>query len=74
MDSSTAATRALEIVEGCKPFLVGHGPDVQGAALAELLALWLAGHAPGLRDDVLAHHLRMVQELTKINARIIRGE
>jgi hypothetical protein len=28
-----------------KPLLAGHSPFVQGAALAELVSLWLAGHA-----------------------------
>jgi hypothetical protein len=38
-----------------RPHLGGVRPDVQGAILAQLVALWLAGHVstdPGLQDKV----------------------
>jgi hypothetical protein len=60
---------AFELVEKIKPLLCGVGPDVQGAALAELLSLFLAGHAPEVRARVLELHLDVVRDLTEINAR-----
>ena len=38
------ARRAHELVEAIKPILANEKPYVQGAALADLLAMWLAGH------------------------------
>lgn len=73
--STTRDTRlALKIAERCKPFLRGHTPEVQGAALAELLSLFLAGHVPELRETILDMHIKVVRDLTKVNARIVRGE
>jgi hypothetical protein len=58
------------------PLLAGYPPQVQGAALADLLATWLAGHVTpdrsstnGLRRDILDQHLRAVRELVAENAK-----
>ena len=63
----------------CTQF-AGKPAPVQGAALADLLAIWLAGHVVAaddridrpatdkLRKDVLAHHLDKVRELLWVNA------
>jgi hypothetical protein len=73
-----AGTREIaHVVELIKPILAGR--EVQGAVLADLLAIWLAGHqvegdaeaTRKLRGDILATHLLMVEELTAVNARII---
>jgi hypothetical protein len=48
----TYETRA--IVEACKPILTGHDPDVQGAALADLTAIWLAGHLGDGSEEIRA--------------------
>jgi hypothetical protein len=75
VDNSTPATRrALAIAECCKPCLAGEDPSIQGAALAELLALFLAGHAPELREVILEAHIEVVRALVPINSKIIRGE
>jgi hypothetical protein len=76
-----AGTREIaHVVELIKPILAGREPIVQGGAvLADLLAIWLAGHqvegdaeaTRKLRGDILATHLLMVEELTAVNARII---
>ena len=47
---------ALKVSEGCARLLAGRSPEVQGAALLELLSLFIAGHAPELRDDIMALH------------------
>ena len=66
--------RALEIIAEIKPILKGEEPGVQGAVLAELLSLWLAGWAPQLRKEVLDFHLEEVRELTKLNEKILFGD
>jgi hypothetical protein len=75
-----AGTREIaHVVELIKPILAGREPIVQGAVLADVLAIWLAGHqvegdaeaTRKLRGDILATHLLMVEELTAVNARII---
>lgn len=57
--------RASVLVAGCRPVLTGAHPVVQGFALAELVALWLAGHqvAPEQHEELLANHLTTVREL-----------
>ena len=52
---------------------------MQGAILADLLAIWLAGHqvegdsdaTRKLRADILATHLLGIEELTAVNAMIL---
>ena len=41
------------IVEQIKPFLAGRLPPLQGVVIAELLAIWLAGHPPEMRKSLL---------------------
>jgi hypothetical protein len=70
---------AHTIVEQIKPLLAGRPPGVQGLVLADLLAIWLAGHqvvgdqdaTRTLRDELLAAHCLMVRELTIIDAAIM---
>ena len=65
----------MALVERVRPLFAGRAPDVQGAALAELLAVWLAGHVvPGdpegterARSELLQQHLFTVRELVPIN-------
>lgn len=60
-------------VKAIKPMLAGKGPNVQSAILADLLALHIAGHAPSIRDAVLAIHLELVEHLVKINEAMLFG-
>ncbi len=63
------------IVDAIRPILAGHPPDLQGAALADLLAIWLAGHIiPGqpaktkaLRKRLLTMHVAIVRELIPVS-------
>jgi hypothetical protein len=67
------------LVTVISPVLRGRKPAVQGAVLADLLAIWLAGHQVEgdpeatlkLRGDILGTHLLMVEELVAVNARLI---
>jgi hypothetical protein len=67
--------RVTELSEDIGQLLYGQGPEVQGAVLADLLAILIAGHiVPGnaaataeLREALLQHHLKCVRELIPIN-------
>ena len=69
----------LEIVAPIKALLAGKPPEIQGAVLAELLAVWLAGHHVAgdaeatrkVRADLLAAHCHAVRLLTRTNAKIL---
>jgi len=75
----TSTNEVVALVDAIRPLLAGKSADVQGAALADLLAIWLAGHhTPGdegatreLRAELLAMHCSKVRELVPVNARLI---
>ena len=39
------------LVDQMRPILAGQNPEVQGAAIAQLLAIFIAGHAPPMRES-----------------------
>jgi len=47
----------------CGTQLVGKHPGMQGAVLADLLARWLEGHEPLMRERLLLNHIDMVHQL-----------
>jgi hypothetical protein len=59
------------------PLLSGKPPEIQGAVLADLTAIWLAGHVcvgnptatADLRETLLDHHIAAVRDLIAVNAR-----
>ena len=54
-----------------RPLLGGHDPTIQGAALADLLALFIAGHHPKLRDGVLETTVELVRKLIPVNVEMM---
>ena len=74
-NAEVAAISAL--VTAMRPLLAGHSPGVQSGALADCLALWLAGHHVAgdeaatrtLRADLLAKHCSLVSDLVPLNAK-----
>jgi hypothetical protein len=78
-DLTSRAKEVARAVERIKPILHGRPPEMIGAILADLLAIWLAGHyAEGdedatrtMRADLLSMHLFTVRKLVSVNARII---
>jgi hypothetical protein len=66
--------RCDALVNKLKPVLAGNPPAEQSAALAECLAIWLAGHIIDgderatfeLRAQLLANHLQLVGELLSL--------
>jgi hypothetical protein len=64
--------RAVEhIVLQIKPLLAGKPPALQGAVLADLLAIFLAGHHPTLRGEILQMHIEAVRSLIKPNEALL---
>jgi hypothetical protein len=65
-----------DLVEAIRSILAGYPAPIQGAVLADCLAIWLAGHhVPGekeatrkLRADLLAMHCSTVRQLVPGNA------
>jgi hypothetical protein len=64
--------RALEISRQIQPMLAGLGSDLQGAILADLTAMWLAGHiaadretTQAMRKQILDMHIEAVRDLIK---------
>jgi len=58
--------RSDELVKIARGVLAGEDADVQGATLAQLLAMFIAGHHPGLRDqqrETLLHAARMLEDV-----------
>jgi hypothetical protein len=73
-----------ELAALIRPLLAGREPDVVGAALADLLAMLLAGHfaeeeigsphrpaTDGVREELLQLHIEMVRKLIPINEGMI---
>ncbi len=64
------------LVELICPLLAGHSPGVQSAVLADLTAIWLAGHTAfgstaktdAMREGLLTQHVELVRMLIPINA------
>jgi hypothetical protein len=50
--------------------LAGLAPEVQGAVLADLTALYFAGHHPSVREQVLAMHFEAIRSLIDVNIKI----
>jgi hypothetical protein len=71
LDPAVASLQARAIVLQIKPLLAGIPSEIQGAVLADLLSLWLAGHlAPGnpvetdkFRAFLLDNHIAAVRAL-----------
>ena len=72
------AAEVFEIVARIRPLLAGKPACVQGAVLADLLAMWVAGHHvagnPAATDEMrarlLSDHFEGVCKLTVINAHL----
>lgn len=62
-----------EIVDQIRPLLAGKLPQLQGIVVAELTAIWLAGHAPELRDDLIRMQDAAVRELVTLWHERLRG-
>ena len=69
----------VAVIEQIRPILRGKPAEMQGAVLADLLAIWLAGHhvegdpdaTRKFRAELLSAHLLQVRKLVTINAHMI---
>lgn len=65
------SNEVIELVNRIRPILAGHKPEVQSAAIAELLSTWVLGfQVPGdlegtsnFQAQVLAGHIKLVMDL-----------
>lgn len=62
-----------EVVAQCAECLHGRDPEIQGAALADLVSMWVAGHfgPEGFREQLIEEHVDTVRRLLPINEKII---
>lgn len=60
-----------KIVEAIRPLLAGKGAHIQGAVIADLVAIYLAAHAPFIREQTLALLLKTIDGLIGINEKIM---
>jgi len=58
--------RQEQLVRVIKPILARNPQGVQGTALMELLALFIAGHHPSLREVALNTHIEVVRQMVPI--------
>lgn len=59
----TEAAGVLALSKRLQRLLAGKPPEFQGAVLADLLSLFIAGHHPALREEILQIHNAKVREL-----------
>ena len=70
-DPAAFTEEADALLDLIKPLLAGQSPEVQGAVINDLAAIWIAGHrVPGdrgegdrMRDELLELHAEHVREL-----------
>lgn len=55
------------LVARIEPLLHGQGEVLQGAALCDLVAMFVAGHHPALRHEVIEHWIKTMHDLIPIN-------
>jgi hypothetical protein len=65
---------AQRLVGQIRPLLAGLPPEVQGAVLADLTAIWLAGHAGFLRGELLDMQVATIRRLIPVNENLMFGE
>jgi hypothetical protein len=65
-----------KLVHVIRPILAGKDPNIVGAILADLTAIWIAGHRAAskeetdrLRDELLTMHIKAIELLIRSNAR-----
>jgi hypothetical protein len=56
-----------KIIAQIRPILETYGPLTQGAVVAELGAIWIAGHHPTLRAKMLKVFLETVVEMVALH-------
>jgi hypothetical protein len=67
--------RADAIIAACNAVFAGQHPSVQGLALAEMLATWIAGHQlpEAVHEVLLAFHTEKVRSLLPLARERVDG-
>lgn len=65
---SEIIAEAEKVISGIRPLMRGRGPDVQGAVLAELVALYIGGHEEELRPEIRRLLFGTIDQLTPVMA------
>lgn len=65
------ALTVAPLVEEIKPILAGQPAEIQGAVIADLLSIYLAGHPEIVRAKVLEMTLRCAQNMLEPNLHIM---
>jgi len=60
------AEEALDLARQIEPMLKGHDAAVVGAALAQLLAIWVAGHNEAERTGLIEMHIVGVRSMIPV--------
>ena len=77
--ATSSANAGDHLVNRIKPIRAGQPPEIVGATLADLLAIWLASHifpsmpsaTAEMREVLLQTHIMHVRELMVENAKIL---
>jgi hypothetical protein len=72
-DAGAVATRAQHLSRRVQALLVGQGPEMQGAVLADLVSIYFAGHHPAIREKMIAMWLDTVRQLIEPSEQEIRA-
>jgi hypothetical protein len=65
-DQVTTAQDHEALVDAIRPILAGQDHAIQSTVLAELLAIWIVGHRPDLREDLFRKHISLVRKLMPV--------
>lgn len=74
MADTVDAKEVLKIVERVRPILANKDPNLIGATLCELVSMFIAGHSPFAREELLRMHMEFVQQLIPINEHHLFGD
>lgn len=63
-----------DTVEAIRPLLAGRAPQQQGAVLLDLVAIWVVGHHPAMRNEVLELWVKAVKGMVPVVHEELYGE
>lgn len=67
-DPKAAQVTADDLVRKIAPLLEGKDPRIQGLILADLTAMWLAGHPAGIREGIASVQNKLVKGFLELHA------
>jgi hypothetical protein len=66
LETARAAREAASLVDQIRPLLAHQSANAVGAALGELCAIFIASHAPELRNEQRKMLVRLIDDLTPV--------